>query len=209
MNQKGAEENLKVRLEEEKNLLQNEHDSDRQAYQKLLQEYHSLELQCETLEKQMNSQHRLNTHMRNISDVSSISTIDENLVSTTDIPEDHGYGSVRSTASSGLAYRGKLGNIDWNEGLVRTIEEKVHSFIVPAILEHGIGGNKMGGFRGRTSSLRDVESPGTKQKPTDALLQELTSHYNKTNQCEKTVESLRFYVDVHFRYSHFTELIQK
>lgn len=114
-NQKGAEENLKVRLEEEKNLLITEYDGDRQAYQKLLQEYHCLEQHCETLETQLNSQNRLSTHIRNASDVSSISTIDENMLSATDMPEDHGYGSVRSNASVDSSGRGKLDNIDWSE----------------------------------------------------------------------------------------------
>lgn len=66
-------------------------------------------------------------------------------------------------------------------GLIRNFEEKVQPLIVPAVLEHeevGIGANKPGGFRARTSSLRELDSPdGSKQKPTDALIQELTSHY--------------------------------
>lgn len=79
-------------------------------------------------------------------------------------------------------------------GLVHNIEEKIQPLIVPAILEHeevpGIGGNKMTGFRGRTSSLRDVDSPGGKQKPIDALLQELTSHY----KVRRILRTLTIYV---------------
>jgi myosin-5 len=115
MNQKGAEENLKVRLEEEKMLILNEQDSDRQAYQKLLQEYHCLEQHCEDLEKQLNNQsHHQSSHKRNVSDLSSI----DSFVISGDLPEDHGYGSVRSTTSSG-SQREKLENIDWKcEGKV-------------------------------------------------------------------------------------------
>lgn len=111
MNQKGAEENLRVRLEEEKMLIMNEQDSDRIAYQKLLQEYNSLEQHCENLEKELRKQSITALHKRNISDVSSISGVDEAVVSTTEIPEDHGYGSVRSTASS--HNRDTLESIDW------------------------------------------------------------------------------------------------
>lgn len=109
-NQKGAEENLRVRLEEEKLLIMNEQDSDRHAYQKLLQEYHSLEQHCENLEKELRNQNYVGLHTRNISDVSSISGIDETAGSG-DMPEDHGYGSVRSTASS--HNREALESIDW------------------------------------------------------------------------------------------------
>ncbi|KAB0805025.1 hypothetical protein PPYR_01995 [Photinus pyralis] len=112
MKEKGAEENLKVRIEQEKNLLLNEHDSDRQAYQKLLQEYHCLEMHCETLQKQLEP--RLPTHARNISDLSSINM--EESINLSEIPEDHGYGSVRSN-SSASASRGKLDNIEWNDNL--------------------------------------------------------------------------------------------
>ncbi|XP_060520743.1 unconventional myosin-Va isoform X2 [Cylas formicarius] len=100
-NEKGVEENLKLRMEEEKNLLLNESDKDRQAYQKLLQEYNRLEQHCEEMEKQLNRQGH---HRRNVSDISTISTLD-----LSELPEDHGYGSVRSTTST----REKLENIDW------------------------------------------------------------------------------------------------
>lgn len=113
-NQKGVEDNFNERIRQEKDLLLNEHDSDRQAYQKLLQEYHCLELHCESLQKQVH--HRLPSHSRNISDVSSV--IDENTISTTNIAEDHGYDSVKSTAST-ASIRGKLDNINWNEGTIK------------------------------------------------------------------------------------------
>ncbi|ENN78188.1 hypothetical protein YQE_05340, partial [Dendroctonus ponderosae] len=102
MNEKGAEENIKLRLEEEKKEILHEADHERQAYQKLLQEYHDLEQYCEELSKQVNAGGQ---HKRNLSDVSSTSTVDVSKLS-----EDHGYGSVRSTAST----REKLENIDWN-----------------------------------------------------------------------------------------------
>ncbi|XP_050306397.1 unconventional myosin-Va [Anthonomus grandis grandis] len=101
VNEKGAEENIKLRMEEEKKEILDEADQGRQAYQKLLQEYHQLEQHCEDLEKQMNRRN----HKRNISDISSISTVD-----VSDIPEDGGYGSVRSTVNT----RERLDNIDWN-----------------------------------------------------------------------------------------------
>lgn len=109
--QKGAEENMKMRFEQEKMLILNEQDSDKQAYQKLLEEYHSLEQHCENLEAQLNAQNLKNTHARNVSDISSISMIDENMLSITELPEDHGYGSVRSTSST--TTNRKLDNIDW------------------------------------------------------------------------------------------------
>lgn len=66
------------------------------------------------------------------------------------------------------------------QGLIKNFEEKIQPLIVPAILEHeeipGISGNKPSGFRGRTSSLA-LDSPVSNQKPTTALLQELTNHH--------------------------------
>jgi myosin-5 len=65
------------------------------------------------------------------------------------------------------------------QGLIRNFAEKVQPLIVPAILEHeeipGISGNKPSGFRGRSSSV--ATSPEANQKPTTALLQELTNHH--------------------------------
>ncbi|XP_018563166.1 unconventional myosin-Va isoform X1 [Anoplophora glabripennis] len=112
MNEKGAEENLKVRLEEEKLMILNDADSDREAYQKLLQQYNYLEQHCEELKQQLQSQNQQGFHKRNVSDISSISTADENLLNS-DLPEDHGYGSVRSITSNSSHTREKLENIDW------------------------------------------------------------------------------------------------
>ncbi|XP_072396790.1 unconventional myosin-Va isoform X1 [Diabrotica undecimpunctata] len=111
VSEKGAEENLKVRLEEEKLIIMNEADSDREAYQRLLNEYHTLEQYCEELKLQMKSQGYQGFHKRNISDLSSISAIDEVLLNA-EVPEDFGYGSVRSTTSSNSA-RERLENVDW------------------------------------------------------------------------------------------------
>lgn len=114
VNEKGAEENLKVRLEKEKEILINEADSDREAYQRLLNEYHVLEQHCEELKNQLNAQNHMGSHKRNVSDVSSIYTTEEQLL-TSDLPEDHGYGSVRSTTSNSSHVREKLENIDWKQ----------------------------------------------------------------------------------------------
>lgn len=110
-NQRGAEENLKVRIEEEKNLLINEYDQDREAYQKLLEEYHSLETHYEALQQEIGKQNRSNSHVRNNSDISSVT--EDTVIPISDISEDHGYDSVRSFSSTMV--RGKLQNI-WNEG---------------------------------------------------------------------------------------------
>lgn len=76
----------------------------------------------------------------------------------------------------------RLSKICLFSGLIANFEEKVQSLIVPAVLEHeeipGISGNKQSGFRTRSSSLREIDSPdGGKQKPTEALLEQLNSHY--------------------------------
>lgn len=113
-NEKGAEEDLKVRLEKEKQLMMNEADSDREAYQRLLREYNILEQHCDELKNQLNAQNHMGAHRRNASDVSSIYTTDEQVL-TSDLPEDHGYGSVRSIASNGSHAREKLENIDWKQ----------------------------------------------------------------------------------------------
>ncbi|CAG9820455.1 unnamed protein product [Phaedon cochleariae] len=90
VNEKGAEENLKVRIEEEKLMLQSEADSDREAYQRLLRDHHALEQQYEDLKAQV-ALGGHGAHRRNISDISSISAVDEQLLNS-DLPEDHGYG---------------------------------------------------------------------------------------------------------------------
>lgn len=118
VNEKGAEENLKVRIEQEKMLMMNEADSDREAYQRLLQEYNTLEQHCEELKNQLRVQSS-SAHKRNVSDISSICTGDEQMLN--ELTEDHGYGSVRSTASNSIHAREKLENIDWRqEGKVFT-----------------------------------------------------------------------------------------
>lgn len=66
-NQRGVEENLKYRLEQEKDLLQMEQDQDRGAYQRLLKEYHELEQHAEMLEQKL----MLPGHSRSLSNASS------------------------------------------------------------------------------------------------------------------------------------------
>lgn len=60
-------------------------------------------------------------------------------------------------------------------GLSRFIQEKIQPLIVPAILEHeeiaGISGNKP------ISDLNKIIKDENEQKPTTALIQELTNHY--------------------------------
>lgn len=74
-------------------------------------------------------------------------------------------------------------------GYIKHFEEKIQPLIVPAILEHeeipGISGNKPSGFRGRLSSLKDLGSPGSAEKPTTLLLQELGNQHK--------VKRLQFY----------------
>ncbi|KAL3288840.1 hypothetical protein HHI36_003287 [Cryptolaemus montrouzieri] len=86
-NEKNAEMQLVTRIEEERQLIFQDQDNDRKAYQKILQEYHDLEQHCEELEKQLSV--RPGSHQRNNSDLSNI-----------DLPEDFGYGSVRSGSST-------------------------------------------------------------------------------------------------------------
>ncbi|GJQ75233.1 Myo5, partial [Trypoxylus dichotomus] len=106
-----GEEDMNERIEHEKLLILNEQDNDRHAYQKLLQEYHCLEQHCEDLEQQIKDQNKqTHHHIRNVSDVSSISSIADTVITTSDLPEDHGYGSTRSTSSS---QHPKIDSIDW------------------------------------------------------------------------------------------------
>ncbi|PSN35591.1 Unconventional myosin-Va [Blattella germanica] len=119
-NQIGAEEILKSRLEEEKRFLIREHDQDRDAYQKLLADYNSLEQRHEAMEKQIsrlqrggvNASGAKKGHHRSLSNASTASA-----TSTSELPDDdYGYGSVRSTASaSSTGSHQKLDNIDWNQ----------------------------------------------------------------------------------------------
>ncbi|XP_024227627.1 unconventional myosin-Va isoform X2 [Bombus impatiens] len=112
-NQRGAEENLKYRLEQEKDLLLLDQDQDRGAYQKLLKEYHELEQRTEMLEQKL-AMHAP-AHSRSLSNASSSS----GQIVSTELPQDDqnidlGYGSVRSTASSSTPYS-RLETIDWNQ----------------------------------------------------------------------------------------------
>jgi hypothetical protein len=78
-------EALKARLEEEKLFLISEHDQDRDAYQKLLADYNSLEQRSEALEKEIGRLQRIGTnasgakkgHQRNLSDASTVSATSE------------------------------------------------------------------------------------------------------------------------------------
>lgn len=81
-NQRGAEENLKYRLEQEKDLLLLDQDQDRGAYQKLLKEYHELEQRTEMLEQKL-AMHAP-AHSRSLSNASSSS----GQIVSTELPQD-------------------------------------------------------------------------------------------------------------------------
>jgi myosin-5 len=68
-NERGAEEHLKSRLEREKDLLLMDQDQDRDAYQRLLKEYHELEQRSELLEQKL-ALHEPG-HSRSLSNASS------------------------------------------------------------------------------------------------------------------------------------------
>lgn len=70
-NQRGAEENLKYRIEQEKDLLRLEQDQDRGAYQRLLKEYHDLEQHTEMLEQKLILVQGVLGHSRSLSNASS------------------------------------------------------------------------------------------------------------------------------------------
>ncbi|XP_032683179.1 unconventional myosin-Va isoform X3 [Odontomachus brunneus] len=111
-NQRGAEENLKYRLEQEKDLLLLEQDQDRGAYQRLLKDYHDLEQHAEILEQKLAV--HVPGHSRSLSNASSSS----GQIVSTELPQDDqnvdfGYGSVRS-ASSSTPYS-RVETIDWNQ----------------------------------------------------------------------------------------------
>ncbi|XP_076648342.1 dilute class unconventional myosin isoform X2 [Halictus rubicundus] len=112
-NQRGAEENLKHRLEQEKDLLLMDQDQDRGAYQRLLKEYHELEQHAEMLEQKL-AMH-VPAHSRSLSNASSGS----GQIVSMELPADDqnldlGYGSVRSTASSSAPYS-RVETIDWSQ----------------------------------------------------------------------------------------------
>nr|CAD7573118.1 unnamed protein product [Timema californicum] len=119
-NQIGAEENLKVRLEQEKSFLINEQDQDRDAYQKLLAEYNVLEQRCEALDEELAQRGGAGvkkSHNRSHSNTSSISAQEDTLSATSEPPEDDfGYGSVRSTVSaSSVSSHQPLEITEWNK----------------------------------------------------------------------------------------------
>jgi hypothetical protein len=80
---------MKARLEEEKLFLIREHDQDRDAYQKLLADYNSLEQRSEVLEKEIsrlqrggaNSFGAKKGHQRSLSNASTASA-------TSELPDD-------------------------------------------------------------------------------------------------------------------------
>jgi len=82
-NQRGAEENLKHRLEQEKDLLRLEQDQDRGAYQRLLKDYHELEQHAEILEQKL-ALHGVPGHSRSLSNASSGS----GQIVSTELPQD-------------------------------------------------------------------------------------------------------------------------
>lgn len=91
-NQRGAEENLKYRLEQEKDLLQLEQDQDRGAYQRLLKDYHEMEQHAEMLEQKLALQGVLG-HSRSLSNASSGS----GQITSTEIPQDDQNAVSQST----------------------------------------------------------------------------------------------------------------
>lgn len=143
-NLRGAEENLKHRLEQEKDLLLLDQYQDRGFYQKLLKEFHELEQHAEMLEQKLAL--HVPEHSRSLSYASSSS----GQVVSTELPQDDqnivkfhlitfimtiikkkkytmqrnifffyylkdfGYGSIRSTASSSTPYS-RVETIDWNQ----------------------------------------------------------------------------------------------
>lgn len=82
-NQRGVEEDLKHRLEQEKDLLLLDQDQDRGAYQKLLKEYHELEQHAEMLEQKLVM--HVPAHSRSLSNASSSSG---QIVGSTELPQD-------------------------------------------------------------------------------------------------------------------------
>ncbi|KAK7862317.1 hypothetical protein R5R35_014678 [Gryllus longicercus] len=134
----GAEELLKERLQKEKALLEREQDQDRNAYQKLLADYHLLETRAETAERELAQERRAarrlparsggasGGHQRSLSNASTASAQDlENVSALSEQTEDdYGYGSVRSTISTSsgtsgvnhISGRPAIENIDWTAG---------------------------------------------------------------------------------------------
>lgn len=111
VNEKGNEKHLKRMIEEEKLLMLNEQDNDREAYQKLLQNYNSLEQHCEALEKQLAIQKKSTANDSNANDTLNV-RISELVVNNNESQEDHGYGSIKSNNSTDSMKRHKLENIE-------------------------------------------------------------------------------------------------
>lgn len=126
LNQLNAEEILKARLEQEKQLLIREQDQDRSAYQKLLRDFHALEQRSDQMERELARIHReggnipntlrKNKHQRTPSSASTMSMQDDALSMNSEIPDDgstdHGYGSVRSNTSPSASHL-TVENTDW------------------------------------------------------------------------------------------------
>lgn len=150
-NQRGAEENLKYRLEQEKDLLLLEQDQDRGAYQRLLKDYHDLEQHAEMLEQKL-AAHGAPGHSRSPSNASSgsgqiVSTDDQNAVSP---PSSLRYATIIFTR---LPHR--LPIVLLVAGL-RLRFRKIHGFLVDAVLSggnHRLESTTIGQSAGRSSPI--------------------------------------------------------
>ncbi|XP_037069496.1 LOW QUALITY PROTEIN: unconventional myosin-Vb-like [Pollicipes pollicipes] len=134
--EKESKELLKTKVDLEKSVLNAEHDQERIAYQRLVQENARLEQRNETLERDLQRARGGKTHQRSSSNVSGASeaTTEAARDDASDLPSitsdlhdelsDVGYGSVRSRSSE--QPERKLEAIDWskhngNPDLERTI----------------------------------------------------------------------------------------
>lgn len=83
---------LKSRLDSEKKSLLKEHDREMDNYQKLVCEKNDLEFRCEMLERQLahlKGGKVIGTHNRSVSDTSSLSQMDESIVTVvSEMPEE-------------------------------------------------------------------------------------------------------------------------
>ncbi|XP_046405366.1 unconventional myosin-Va-like [Ischnura elegans] len=109
-----AEERLKKRLEEETAFLNQEHDQDRNAYQKLVMENNVLEQQRDSLERELvmkGGSNLAGEHHRSLSIASTTTAVS----ASSELPEDDfGNGSVRSAASSTATNsHTRVDAIDW------------------------------------------------------------------------------------------------
>lgn len=152
-NQRGAEENLKYRLEQEKDLLLLEQDQDRGAYQRLFKDYHDLEQHAEMLEQKL-AAHGAPGHSRSPSNASSgsgqiVSTDDQNAVSPPLPPPFVTRHYIHMFATS-VADRVLL-----VAGL-RLRFRKIHGFLVDAVLSggnHRLESTTIGQSAGRSSPI--------------------------------------------------------